>query len=612
MLACLARRGPEGSAEWTSGSASLGVCLSASTPEAQWETAPLVDEKAGLVLAADARIDNREELIPLLVRDGRKAHEVGDGALILAAYERWGETCPEKLVGDFAFAIWDSKRQSLFCARDAVGARPLYYHGSGSLFVLASEIQPLFCLPEVPRRLNEARVADHLAFLVEDRQSTFYQEIYQLPAAHSLTASSNGLQVRRYWALDASREQRLPSDEAYREAFLEVFMQAVRDRLRSAAPVGALLSGGLDSSSIACIARDLLARDGGAPLHTFSAVFPTLAKTYPSIDERPWIEPIVAQGGLLPHFVEADTLDPLEALEISLDEPIPIPNLWLDWGCFNAARQAGVRVILSGYDGDTTISYGHGYLTELMIGLRWMTLHREARALAGRLKWPLRRVLKEYGTSFLIPPAVDRLWNKVRGREGPLLPFPTPIQPAFARRIGLVERARAQMDGPAFFKGARELHRQSLNSGFILFGPELLDKVGNATGVEGRMPFFDRRVLEFALALPTDQKLRGGWNRFILRSAMQGILPDEVQWRTSKGNLSPNIRRGLLEKNIAILEESILGDTSRIEPYVDVPALRAAYQRFCSRPMQSSDADIFTILVTVTLARWLRRSGLGA
>jgi asparagine synthase (glutamine-hydrolysing) len=168
------------------------------------------------------------------------------------------------------------------------------------------------------------------------------------------------------------------------------------------------------------------------------------------------------------------------------------------------------------------------------------------------------------------------------------------------------------MDGPAFFKGARELHRQSLNSGFILFGPELLDKVGNATGVEGRMPFFDRRVLEFALALPTDQKLRGGWNRFILRSAMQGILPDEVQWRTSKGNLSPNIRRGLLEKNIAILEESILGDTSRIEPYVDVPALRAAYQRFCSRPMQSSDADIFTILVTVTLARWLRRSGLGA
>ena len=210
----LAHRGPDGAGIWCEGGMELGHRLLWSTEESRHEHLPMASANGDLILTADARIDNREDLIHTLAVKDPPGESISDSSLILAAYERSGTRCPERLLGDFAFVLSDRPRQTLFCARDHFGVKPLYYHyHPGRLFACASEIKALFCLPEVGRHLNEVQVADYLAGMSEDKTSTFYRDIVRLPPAQSLTIDGQGMRLYRYWALDPSAELRLESDE---------------------------------------------------------------------------------------------------------------------------------------------------------------------------------------------------------------------------------------------------------------------------------------------------------------------------------------------------------------------------------------------------------------
>jgi asparagine synthase (glutamine-hydrolysing) len=458
-------------------------------------------------------------------------------------------------------------------------------------------------------------VADHLARIFEDQAITFYRDILRLPAAHSITVDHGETQVRSYWSLDPSRELRLPSDEAYAEAFREIFTEAVRYRLRSAFPIGSTLSGGLDSSSIACVARDLLAAEGNGRLHTFSAIFPGLPEEdLPKIDERPYIEAVLAMGGFDPHYVEADCLSPLTDLDRVLwheDGAFWAPNLYMHWALYGAARQQNVRTFLDGLDGDTTVSYGLGYFTELTRAGRWRTLVAEATALSKQPNsFPPRRIVWQYGLRPLMPESAVRAWRLLRGRPRATALAGKAINPVLAKRVGLAERARTlgrNGHGPAYT--ARAAHWRGLTSGLIPYALELTDRAAAAFALEARYPFFDRRLVEFCLALPAGQKLHQGWSRAIMRRAMAGILPQEVQWRFHKANLSPNFRRRLLDCERRTLDEVILHEPQIIQEYVDVSALRAAYHRYSSQPMQAGE-DSLTIYGAMILALWLQRSSL--
>ncbi|MCC7354739.1 MAG: lasso peptide isopeptide bond-forming cyclase, partial [Anaerolineae bacterium] len=344
MAESLAHRGSDRQGLWHKGPVGLVHRMLWTTPESLHERLPLIDGTGDLVLTADARIDNRDELVKALGLASSLSDEFSDSELILGAYQKWGERCPEQLLGDFAFAIWDAKRQHLFCARDPMGVRPFYYHHSALLFVFASEIKALHCLSQVPRLLNEMRVADYLVRLFEDRAITFYRDILRLPAAHSLIVARGGeIRLRRYWALDPSREVRLRSDDEYAEAFLGLFTEAVRCRTRSAFPVGSTLSGGVDSSSVACTARRVLTAAGKQTLHTFSAIFPGLPeKVLPLIDERRYMSAVLAMGGFESHYVHADRLSPLTDLDKVLwhmDEAFLAPNLYMHWALYRAAQE---------------------------------------------------------------------------------------------------------------------------------------------------------------------------------------------------------------------------------------------------------------------------------
>src|SRR5215207_3177045 len=311
MLDSIAHRGPDGAGAWSERGVGLGHLAFHTTPESISEKLPFVEGGGDFVLIADARIDNRDELLAAVGLDRLSGRSVGDGELILAAYKMWGERCPERLLGDFAFAIFDKRKQTLFCARDHMGLKPFYYYLSGRVFVFASEIKALLCVPEVPRRLNEVMVADYLVLGFEDKSITFYREIFRLPPAHRIVVGREVTTVRPYWTLDPTREVRFSSDEEYTEAFRELFTEAVRCRLRGAFPVGAELSGGLDSSAIVGVARKLLGNYANPQLQTFSAVFEGI----PECDESQFIDAVLAEGGVEAHKVRGDQLSPLADLE---------------------------------------------------------------------------------------------------------------------------------------------------------------------------------------------------------------------------------------------------------------------------------------------------------
>ena len=239
---------------------------------------------------SDLNLDWRGEVVP-------------DSSLILYAYHRWGETCVDHLLGDFAFAIWDAHKHHLFCARDHMGVKPFYYYSTDGLFAFASEIKALFCVPGIPRNTNEKTLAFRLAEIDPDPAATSYLQIHRLPAAHAMTVSLSGLRIYPYWSLDPRHEIHFETDEEYENAFRTLFIDAVRCRMRSSHPLGSELSGGLDSSSVVCVARHLLRQENrdhkALSLHTFSAVFDKV----PECDERTYINYVLSEGNLTPHFI---------------------------------------------------------------------------------------------------------------------------------------------------------------------------------------------------------------------------------------------------------------------------------------------------------------------
>lgn len=633
-----AHRGPDGNGLWFEGPVGLGHRLLWTTVESLREKLPIVSADRKLILTADARIDNRNELIDALGIESGSVDQVSDNTLILAAYSKWGTFCPEHLLGDFAFVLWDRRDQSLFCARDHFGVKPLYYfYYPGHLFAFASEIKGLLCLSEIPRQLNEVQVADYLLGLFEDKTSTFYQNILRLPPAHSLTVTAQGIRARCYWSLDPSSELRLKSDDEYAEAFRESFTEAVQCRLRSAFLRGSHLSGGLDSSAVTCVAHKLL-ESTNARLHIFSNIFDNV----PECDERPFINAVLAQREVIPHFVHADRSSPLSDLERVFwyqDEPSIGPNHFLPWGLNRAASEAGVRVILDGFDGDTTISHGAARLTELAYAGEWEKFAREAQAVSAHFNVTPLGLLQGYGLTAVEELAKHQRWlafaaainqinrvyrasrRQLLWRHGlrPLISSQivnvqkasqSSIDPIinsdFARRLNVRDRIQllnaVQLKTP---RTAREDQWRNLTSGLFTSVLELSDRCAAAFSVEGRHPFMDKRLIELCLALPASQKLSDGWSRIVMRRAMSGIVPEEIRWRGGKTDMNPNFLRGFLVSDRIALDQAIFNHAQVVEKYIDISHLRQLYQRLIARH-KANIYQTMTLWKVVTLTYWLR------
>ncbi len=649
----LRHRGPDGSGEWTSGPVALGHLLFHTTPESLREALPLED--GPLAITADARIDNREELMDRLHLD-RETSALTDPELILAAYAAWGERCVESLVGDFAFAIWDGREEKLFCARDHFGVRPLYYHHApGALFAFGSEIKAVLAGSGIPKRVNEIRLADFLAGLREDAESTIYEGVQGLPNAHVLVVGRSGLRMWKYYTLAPAADLGPLTDEEYAERFRGLFTEAVRCRTRSAFPIGAQLSGGLDSSSVACVARDVLQEERRGPVHTFSLLFDAVSES----DERAYINAVLAQGGFEPHVVMGDDLSPLGNLDEvydTLDEGLIGGTQHLVWALLKASREAGVRVVLDGIDGDNVVGHGQLRLKELAVAGDWATFAQEVKtlrqryraadhrqefendlsspralfsvhglphldALAERGSWwefatavlaagrhfaiKRRALLKRVWRSLIVPYPVlrsVRAW-KARRRAQPRV-LPGLIAPQFAERLNVRERFERfpPLEERMRLDRVRDTQLQVLDAARMAAGLEIYDHCGAALGLDIRHPFFDKRLVEFCLALPARQSLQNGWTRSILRRALAHTLPEAVAWRVGKGWMVPAFRRGLFELDAERLKTHVTS-LGWLAEYVDPAHLREMYEQGPELPTKKQ-VELATL---ATLSLWMKK-----
>lgn len=622
MSAILSHRGSDNHGIWNDGPAGLGHRMLWTTPESLCEKLPKSIQNGNVTITADARIDNREELLSKLGLARYAADKtISDSEIILLCYEKWGEDCLRELIGDFVFAIWDGREQKLFCARDPLGVKHFYYfYQPDKLFALGSEIKALLSLKSVPCELDEEQLSDYLIVNTEDRESTFYKGIKRVPATHALSVNRTGIRIFRYWKPDPG-EIRLRNDAEYQEAFREKFTKAVTCRLRSAYPVGSMLSGGLDSSSIVCVASEYLRKLQRPPIQTFSAIFPSVAKIDPRIDETKYIRSVIEKAGCEEHLVNVDDESPfhdIDEVQSCADHPVGMP-IYMDWQLYKAAEKKGVRVILSGIDGDSTVSHGYDDFAQFARRGWYLRLLREAIALNRNMPRRNHRIkasIWNRGFANVAPSSLIKLWRLVRGhdaapKKSPIL-FPlhfnsikTEFKVAHDLEKRMMEASKAQHSASMT---AAEAHWFGLTGGHFALVLEHSEKAAAMFGIEPRFPFFDRRLIEFCIGLPPGQRIFKGWTRSIFRHAMTGILPPDVQWRTDKSNIGASVKVNMEKYGADKLNEVIHSNSWRLEKYMDVEFLRSVYADYKVDPMHK-DSEALFMLTTVYLSNWLKQSG---
>ena len=584
MMAAMDYWGPDGSSVWRNGSVAMGHLMLNNTPESVGDNLPRTSPSGDLVITAHARIDNRDELFVTLHIPHSERAGMPDSALILRAYEKWGEECPEKLLGDWCFAIWNIHRRSLFLARDHHGNTGVYYYKNPKFFAFASCLKGLLALPEVPFEPNPLRIAQILVSWPAHDESTCYQDIKRLLPAHQITVTPDKCTKKQYWYLEDTPPLRLGSDEEYVEAFMEVFTEAVRCRMRNVRPVGVTLSGGLDSGSVAAIAAREL-RLTGKRLPAFSSVplYDVTGLTAPSRfgDETPFIEATSRHSGNIDvHYIHAKDVSPVQGIKRALDlhdEPGHAAGnqYWINALMKNAKSQ-GIGSILTGQGGNATISWhSPGHLVALARKREWRPLLQELLALRDLKKRPLWRIIAGQVVKPMLPPVLLNKYRSVKSGDEPWAPY-SAINLEFARELAITERMRKSGHDPTF-SGTGSPWERRLN--LIKPGRSIVGFLWQETaagyGLEILDPTLDKRVMEFCLSIPDNQYYRNGMGRWLIRQTMKESMPQEVLWNSRRGlqaaDIGIRLAKSFDEAEVALRE---IERSKLVLHYLNIPLMR--------------------------------------
>lgn len=512
----LAFRGPDAREVWAANSVGFGHALLRTTRESLSERQP-ASLDGQLWITADARIDARSELVRELEEAGRHVRGTApESELILNAYAAWGEACVEHLRGDFAFAIWDGRERKLFCARDHFGVKPFYYAEAGDLFLFSNTLNCLRLHPDVSGDLNDAAVADFLMFGLNcDSSTTTFRDIRRLPPAHTLTLSTDGLRLRRYWSAPTDGHIRYRHADDYIEHFQILLQAAVADRLHIDC-AGVLLSGGLDSASIATTAHELSTRSGtAAKLRAYTVVYESLIPDRDGAHAREVAEflQIPIQCLAMDHLKLFDRWDDSE---LAWPEPVEDP---LFAGLFDQFRMiaADCRVALSGEGSDNLMHFQMWpYAKDLIRRQEWSRLLSEGIRYLALRQSPWRGVRRRVKGYAIGDPAVPG--------------FPAWIARDFRQRLNLEARWKEWIELPAA-SPAHPIHPEAHASLALPHWAHLFENENPGVtqcAVEVRHPFIDLRLVEYLLALPPFPWF---FEKALLREAMVGRLPERVRRR---------------------------------------------------------------------------------
>lgn len=508
-------RGPDKASLWSDGPVGFGHALLQTTWGSPSANEFLTGSDERFRIAADARLDGRAELRSKLESAGCAAKECeNDAQLILQAYASWGAGCLTYLRGDFAFAIWDTREKALFCARDHFGIKPFYFVAHRDFFLFSNTLNCVRLHPQIGNDLNNRAIADFLLFGLNcDASTTTFRDIQRLPPAHSMLVSAAKIEIQRYWSVPVDGRVRYARVQDYVENFRHVFQLAIDDRVQ-ADRVAILLSGGLDSSAVAAMARHSFPQSNRRPeLFAFTNTYQTLLPDQDGSYAR-------RTASFLDIPIKCLPLDGLKIFErwsdqgINWPEPVDDP---LGAGLFDLfhAMAADSRVVLSGEGSDNLMYF------QMLPHLRQLVRNNDFYpALADWVHYVSIRPLPWRG--------LRRLAEGLVGVNRLIPRFPEWIKPCLARHYQLKERWKNCNRLPVPIEAHPSLPKAhaslSLPQWLRLF--ELGDSGVTRHPVEVRYPFLDLRVVEYLLAIPP---FPWAFNKNILRRAMSGYLPEIVR-----------------------------------------------------------------------------------
>jgi len=540
---------------------------------------PMSNEDDSLWLICNGEVYNYLELRQQLVARGHHFRSHSDTEVILHLYEDEGPECVSRLNGMFAFAIWDARQRTLFAARDRFGIKPFYYTLNDSCFLFASEIKALFQTGLIQPRLNRAGLADYLTFQFCLGEKTLFQDVYRLLPGHTLLLKPGGtLRLNKYWDLDFTVDTD-HTENYFEHQLLRLLEDAVRLQLRSDVPIGAHLSGGLDSSTITCMTSSLL----GVPIKTFSGGF----KDAPAYDETPYAR-IVAQHVGTEHYEVFPTADDfvevMPRLIYYMDEPAAGPGLFPQFFVSKLASEH-VKVVLGGQGGDETFGgytrYLIAYLEQCLKGGIEGTQEDQRYVVTFESVLPNLRQLQGYEPLLcyfwqegLFEPEDRRYFrlidrsNSTRGLiNGDFLPHRREYDPYQAyRELFYAADCRSLINKMTWFDMKTLL-------------PALLhveDRTSMAVSLESRVPLLDHRIAELVASMPPMVKYKGGRSKHIFRQVVRHIVPPAVYNRTDKMGfpvpLSEWYRQGPVRE---FVREALLGDRTRARGFVQTGRVEA-------------------------------------
>lgn len=554
MSARLAHRGPDGEGYYADDHVALAHRRLAIIDLSPDGTQPMADEEQTLWIVYNGEIYNYIELREELRERGHIFRTKTDTEVILLAYKEWGHDCLSHFNGMWAFALWDTKRKELFCARDRFGIKPFYYTIVPEGFLFASEIKALLEHPGVGTAPNDLLVLTFLASGVSDHtRETMFRDIRQIPPSHYLIIGKEGMKEPvRYWdvVVNSSYSSGEP-DMVAAQRFLDHLVRSVGLRLRSDVPVGTCLSGGIDSSTIVMLINRMIRNEApqsvGARQKTFSIIFPGTPFT-----EETYIRTLTGESGVdaYTHTPDPASLwNDIRELVYIQDEPFGSLSIYAQYEVMRLASRH-VKVVLDGQGADELLS---GYLAYQASYLRGLFRRGQFRSffseLAGTLQHHREFFMRAAGQS------------RVRKKRQSLL----------SNRHETVSRYAGPLDHVL----REELLRTNL--------PEMLhweDRNSMAFSIEARVPFLDYLLVEYTSSLPLNQKIRGGITKYILRKAIRGIVPDSIRCRMDKmGFVTPE---GVWMKGILapFVQDLLYSGSFASRIYWDAGAVQRQYAEF--------------------------------
>ena len=538
MMKRLAYRGIDGEAEWHHTSTGFGIQKLNITPESLNDVLPFYDLNHQLAIVADARIDNREELYQKL-NISVSSQTMSDSTLILRAYQKWGATCGEHLLGDFIIVIWDNKNKQLVFITDALGVRSVYYYINDQIIAFASEIKALLALPQVPRKPNLRKIA-LINFLAEDSAESYFEEIFSVPAATTMIVTETKIQQHLYWQPDPHKRIFLNSEADYIEQFQTLFERAVRVRMRSVSPVASLLSGGLDSSAVSTMAARMLGQKNEM-LHVFS-VLKANEFAESCQDEQEYVDCFNNFPNMSHNILNRNDLGPfndMAQIVWTVETPLYPARRFHYADCAEIMREKGLRVLMQGLHGELGPSYGgNGYYSELLLRGKIGHLVSEIRARSALTGLTSFQTLKNDALSPIFSRFRRTLRRDLRERQQS-----SSIRPEFiAAQLGnSIKYYHAQTERIGHVYPNHHVNQFNLLAHCFKQTKFGLKHLG-AENIQSVYPYLDKDLLMFCFAIPGDMKAKNGYSRYLVRAGMRGLMPEKICLRRTIHPFAPDFR----------------------------------------------------------------------